>query len=181
MKDDEYISKDDFLCYNCEYEKRCSRASFFQWQPITCPEFRSVKFNIKVNTKDMEIFDKEKFERVLANNAKPKSTGYCARHVRLALEASGLEIATYPPSAYLYVTLLPLYGFKKVKKKIKDYKPQIADIVVWDKNEITRHGHIQGYTNVGWISDFLQKTIYPNSNYPNVWIKGGYSIFRRDE
>lgn len=27
----------------------------------------------------------------------------------------------------------------------------------------------------------LKKTIYPNSNYPNVWIKGGYSIFRRDE
>lgn len=182
MKDNEYISKDDFLCYNCVYEKRCSRASFYQWKPMTCPEFRSVKFeNMKVNVKNMKNFDKEKFERWLANNAKPKSTGYCARHVRLALEASGLEIAIYPPSAYLYKTLLPLYDFKEVKVNIKNYKPKVADIVVWGKNEITRHGHIQGYTNIGWVSDFLQKTIYPNSKHPNVWINGGYSIFRRYE
>ena len=104
-----------------------------------------------------------------------------SRHVRLALEASGLSIAVYPPSAYLYKTLLPLYKFKDITKKIKDYKPEVADIVVWNKNEITRHGHIQGYTSVGWVSDFLQKTIYPNSKHPIVWTNGGYSIFRRYE
>lgn len=47
----------------------------------------------------------------LNNNAKRKSSGWCARYVRTAIEAGGISTAGRPGSAYLYTSYLPTIGF----------------------------------------------------------------------
>lgn len=126
----------------------------------------------------MKKFDKELFAKRLIANRQQTSIGYCAKYVRLAATTAHIAIKQFPPSAYLYADLLPTAGFDQLYVTIAEYTPEIGDIVVWNKNVMTRHGHIQGYTAKGWISDFLQASIYPNRLKKDAWIKGGYAIFR---
>ena len=50
----------------------------------------------------------------LRGNARVKSSGYCARYVRMAIEAGGISTAGRPGSAYLYTSFLPKIGFQPV-------------------------------------------------------------------
>jgi len=124
------------------------------------------------------MFDKELFTKRLIAMKKEKSFGFAARHVRMALEKSGIEFGIYPPSAYMYEGLLEDNGFIKVNVKLSAYTPKLADIIVWNVNQSTRHGYIQAYTEIGWVSDFKQETIYPNEKQKEFWLSGGCSIFR---
>lgn len=124
------------------------------------------------------MFDIEKFEAKLLSIKKEKSTGYCIRHFRVAAQSAGFELSIYPTEAYLYIDFLLESGANIINvKKLENYKPVIGDILIWNPNRIVKSGYIQAYTCLGWVSDFLQQDIFPNS-IKSLWIEGGYTILR---
>ena len=90
-----------------------------------------------------------------------RSSGYCARYVRKALQAAGYEF-TPNPSAYQYATrgTLANAGFSKISN---DMPPQVGDVVVYDRSSRHPHGHIQIFDGTDWVSDFRQNSISPYS------------------
>ncbi|MGP4962976.1 CHAP domain-containing protein [Psychrobacter celer] len=90
-----------------------------------------------------------------------RSTGYCARYVRKALQSAGYEF-TPNPSAYQYATrgTLAQAGFTKISN---DTPHQVGDVIVYDRSSRRPHGHIQIFDGNGWVSDFRQKGISPYS------------------
>lgn len=124
------------------------------------------------------MFDIEKFEAKLLSIKKEKSTGYCMRHFRVAAQSAGFELSIYPTEAYLYINFLLESGANIINvKKLENYKPVVGDILIWNPNRIVKGGYIQAYTSLGWVSDFLQQDIFPNS-MNILWIEGGYTILR---
>ena len=115
-------------------------------------------------------FDLKLFCDTLCSNAQPKSVGYCARYVRQALQAAGVVIVAYPHAAYLYAKLLKDYELPKNEAFI------LGDIVVWDKTDRHKYGHIQALTEQGWVSDFKQRSFYPNWAKKDEWTE--YKVFR---
>lgn len=99
-------------------------------------------------------FNVDKFVSTLSSNAGSSSSGKCARHVRLALNAAGVE-GTAGVSAYMYKDWLPSKGFHEISTSTT---PQAGDIIVNASgyNGKNVHGHVQGYTGSQWISDFKQ-------------------------
>ncbi|QBI04975.1 hypothetical protein EYF70_10795 [Pseudoduganella albidiflava] len=122
-------------------------------------------------------------------NAKPAYSppGECAAYVRLALEAGGLLIKVPTKrygdatgaSACDYGNSLEAVGFKTVFDNNNlmcskvTFKPIAGDVAIFDAFEGHRHGHIQMFNGVQWISDFLQKNIYPDQA-PGLYPGGSY-------
>jgi hypothetical protein len=101
-----------------------------------------------------------------------QSGGACAYSVRTnALIPGGLSSfsSSYPNAAADYGSYLTKAGFKTVSAS--NYSRMIGDIVVFDRSDSHTFGHIEMYTDNGWISDFIQKTMYP-------WAGGSYTIYR---
>ena len=93
-----------------------------------------------------------------------RSSGYCARYVRKALQSAGYEV-TPNASAYQYASLgtLAQAGFTKISN---DMQPQVGDVVVYNRTSNRPHGHIQIFDGNDWVSDFRQNSISPYSgNY----------------
>ncbi len=92
-----------------------------------------------------------------------RSSGYCARYVRKALQSAGYEF-TPNPSAYQYASrgTLASAGFTKISN---DMQPQIGDVVVYDRTSRRPHGHIQIFDGTDWVSDFRQNSISPYSGH----------------
>jgi hypothetical protein len=90
-----------------------------------------------------------------------RSSGYCARYVRKALQSAGYEF-TPNPSAYQYASrgTLAGAGFSKVSNNLP---PQVGDVVVYDRSSKHPHGHIQIFDGGDWVSDFRQNSISPYS------------------
>ena len=90
-----------------------------------------------------------------------RSSGYCARYVRKALQSAGYEF-TPNPSAYQYASrgTLSQAGFTKISN---DMQPQVGDVVVYNRTSSRPHGHIQIFDGTDWVSDFRQKSISPYS------------------
>ncbi|MEN2750188.1 CHAP domain-containing protein [Psychrobacter sp. FBL11] len=90
-----------------------------------------------------------------------RSSGYCARYVRKALQSAGYEF-TPNPSAYQYASrgTLANAGFTKISN---DMTPQVGDVIVYDRSSKRPHGHIQIFDGSGWVSDFRQNSISPYS------------------
>lgn len=125
-------------------------------------------------------WDVEKSVAHLTKKAKPTcpppGEGECAAYVRSALEAGGL-IVSIPkkhyadasgPSACDYGDGLLAIGFKVVFnnrdivcEKI-EFKPIAGDVAIYQRFEGHRHGHIQMFNGIQWISDFPQKNMYPD-------------------
>ena len=112
----------------------------------------------------------DKAVETLNNNALSSSSGYCARYVRYALEAGGVNTNGRPGSAKDYDTFLFKKGFNKVSSLY--YKPITGDIVVMEAfvglKKVHPHGHIQMFNGKKWISDFVQKDFWPGSDYRNA-------------
>lgn len=125
--------------------------------------------------------DLVKFTNNIIKTARERSIGYCAKNVREALENADGIITKIPlyPRDYEPVLLendyVPLVGLT-----IGDYIPQNGDIVIWQKNNASKAGHIQVYVkeNESWYSDFKQHSIFPNFKFSHVWINSGYMIYR---
>ena len=90
-----------------------------------------------------------------------RSSGYCARYVRKALQSAGYEFAPNP-SAYQYATLgtLDKAGFSKISNNMPT---QVGDVIVYDRSSKRPNGHIQIFDGKDWISDFRQNSISPYS------------------
>lgn len=112
----------------------------------------------------------------LTAHAHRSTTGYCAKYVRQALEAGGINTKDHPNSAADYVGYMPKFGFNLLFKGYgdklpKDYTPQKGDIVVIGRVGKHKHGHIAMYNGEQWISDFKQKSfkIYDTIKDYTIW------------
>lgn len=125
--------------------------------------------------------DLVKFTDNIIKTARERSIGYCAKNVREALEKADGIITKIPlyPRDYEPVLLENDY-VALVGLTIGDYIPQNGDIVIWQKNNASKAGHIQVYVKEtqSWYSDFKQHSIFPNFKFSHVWINGGYMIYR---
>ena len=93
--------------------------------------------------------------------AMSRSSGYCARYVRKALQTAGYEF-TPNPSAYQYASrgTLANAGFTKISNNTQH---QVGDVVVYNRSSKHPHGHIQIFDGANWVSDFRQNSISPYS------------------
>lgn len=106
-----------------------------------------------------------------ARAAHSRSTGYCAKYVRRALQSAGYSF-TPNASAYQYATrgTLAEAGFTKLSND--NYQPQVGDVAVFNRTSKNPHGHIQIYDGSQWVSDFKQSKFSPYSTH------NGYSVWR---
>lgn len=108
-------------------------------------------------------------------NAHDKSVSRCALYVRRALQAAGYKV-TPQPSAYMYNNgEMAKMGFKKIPTI--NYRPQVGDVIVFNKTPKNPHGHIQIYSGTQWVSDFKQNImmIYgENHRGYTIWRDGNY-------
>lgn len=109
-----------------------------------------------------------RFVEALRNNCESKSVGKCAKYVRMALNKAGIYFDVNPPAACDYLSKLDEDArFERLTDKC--YEPinveELGIIAVFSRSSITPYGHIQGYTDVGWISDFKQRTFIPGNKY----------------
>lgn len=96
----------------------------------------------------------------LNSNAHQKSTGWCARYVRSALNAGGLGVPHGMPAraAYQYVRILPSNGWQEIPI---EQAGQPCDVVVMDPHPGHKYGHIAMCLGNGrWASDFFQRTMH---------------------
>ena len=115
----------------------------------------------------------------LNNNAQIKSSGWCARYVRTAIEAGGVSTAGRPASAYLYTSFLPKIGFnlvttlfgKSAQAQWSSSDAKQGDISVMSHGQ---HGHICMWNGRQWVSDFFQNNMWPYSG------DGTCAIYRWD-
>ena len=105
--------------------------------------------------------------KYLAGNASKKSTGYCARHVRLALKAGGINDSGHPAAATDYLHYLPKRGFARIPN---GSQLQPGDICVQPAGGSHIYGHICMFTGKAWVSDFIQKNmiVYNGGKWPSV-------------
>lgn len=102
----------------------------------------------------------------IKSHAVKKSTGLCARSVRLALNFAGVHIKPFPDCAIKYHTenVLSDYGFKL----LTEHNPFLnGDICVINHG---KHGHICIYVDGVWYSDFKQLHMIPYEYPCPYWI-----------
>lgn len=124
-------------------------------------------------------FDADRFATHLAKSAGKHSTSSCAKFVRLALKAGGVDTKGHPVSAKLYGPTLTRNGFHEITvEDPENFAFQKGDVVVM---EPTTHGnqagHIAGYDGSDWVSDFTQHGFWPGNAYEKE--KPGYVVYRR--
>ena len=100
--------------------------------------------------------------------------GHCAKAVRLALQAGGINTTIHPVSAKEYGAYLKKWGFLEQSKL--DYFPMMGDIRVFQNYPGgSVHGHIDMYNGAKWVSDSIEKTDWPNPQYKR---DDNFKIFR---
>jgi hypothetical protein len=140
----------------------------------------------------------------LTEHAKPAYSppGQCAQFVRQAIEAGGIAVKVPPKrfkdadgaSACDYGASLLKAGFGVVFDNSAefacqqvDFKPLPGDVSIFQGFEGHRHGHIQMFNGVQWVSDFLQKQRYPDQApglYPGLKyraIEMPFTIYRHPD
>lgn len=111
----------------------------------------------------------------LNRHAHNHSTGFCARAVRLAILAGGVDITPHPPVARLYGHFLRVRGFRAVASS--GYSPQKGDVIVIQSYPGGHPaGHIAMYNGSQWISDFRQRDMWAGPGYRTH--KPSYTIYR---
>ncbi|MFN7504713.1 MAG: hypothetical protein ACK5Q1_04045 [Limnobacter sp.] len=120
-------------------------------------------------------FDINKAIQKLSSIANTSSQGKCALHVRLALDAGGIEVRPTIGQARLYDPVLSSYGFKRSRyskgvlidsSNCTKYSPEAGDIAVIPNVAGSRpEGHIAMFTGKEWISDFKQRDMWGGPIY----------------
>lgn len=115
-------------------------------------------------------WDIDKIVATAASRAGVKSQGKCATYVRQALQAGDLkkQIKGGLGHAYQYAQALPQIGFVPVGN-INSVRPQKGDICVFPRYGSNSgggaaYGHVCIFTGTQWVSDFVQRTMFPNSS-----------------
>ncbi len=102
----------------------------------------------------------------------------CAKHIRLGLEAGGINTAGNPVSAVNYVSFLPKKGFKCIYKSDKtddqitwaNSNCKLGDIAVSSTHK-NKNGHICMFMGVNqWIADAVSPKPRPYSDEGICWI-----------
>ena len=123
---------------------------------------------------NLDGWDLEKTLKHLREHAHDKSTHYCARYVRQALEAGGL-VGFRVPSAKDEIKLntLASIGFKKIAEASDNttspgYTPQAGDIAITFENG----NHAAMYDGTKWIYELRQKglDVYHNKKNSKAYI-----------
>jgi hypothetical protein len=123
-----------------------------------------------------------KFVTWLDENAFHESQGVCAMHIRIGLEAGGLDTTARPDQAKDYGPFLLKVGFTQVSPIPPiDYAPNVGDIMVIQPPSTSKKhaGHIQTWGGKYWISDFKQKGVsapWPGKSYADD--KPPYAVYR---
>ncbi len=123
-------------------------------------------------------FNIDKAVKELNSNSNSNSLGKCAKFVRFALEAGGINTNGRPGSAKDYDSFLENRGFSVINKS--GYTPKVGDIVVIESfqgKNFHEHGHIQMWNGEKWVSDFRQSGFWPGGDYRNS--KPSYKIIRK--
>ncbi|WP_051889498.1 hypothetical protein, partial [Schleiferia thermophila] len=128
-------------------------------------------------------FDVDKAVNWLNNNAHESwkdAKGECAKYIRLALEAGGLNTTGHPVAAWQYSSFLPKLGFTSVNT-INYVKGDIAVMKGYpgataDPKTGIPYGHIQMFNGTQWVSDFKQRDFWPGVGYRTN--KPAFEIFR---
>ena len=139
----------------------------------------------------MPTFDKKKFAKFLTDNVSPApfGVGMCARYVRHALAAAGVSPATWPVAAKDWGPSLTNIGFKEFAKDgylavggafnacgTEPFVPALGDVVVMQGTSTSTHGHMAGHTGTAWVSDFVQRELWPGPGYRKE--KPAYVVYR---
>jgi type VI secretion system secreted protein VgrG len=124
------------------------------------------------------VLDIEKAVQKLVSIANASSQGKCALHVRLALDAGGIEVRPTIGQARLYDPVLTRYGFTRSRyskgvlidsSSCANYLPEAGDIAVIPNVAGGRpEGHIAMFTGKEWISDFKQRDMWGGPLYRNA-------------
>lgn len=130
--------------------------------PIQSPilKFRDNPFRVPTNL-NLQDWDLNKTLQHLRKHANDKSTHYCARAVREALEAGGLTGFRVPNAKdEEKLHTLESIGFVKIadatdNKVSPGYTPQAGDIAISYENG----NHASMYDGTRWISDFKQNDL----------------------
>ena len=115
----------------------------------------------------------------LNNNAYPKyikkKCGWCAKSIRLALEAGGIDTQIHPRSAKNYGPYLLKWGFEPISST--GYTPVAGDIRVFQPYVGgSIYGHINMYNGSKWVSDFVENGFWPGPGYQKN--QPEYKIYR---
>lgn len=120
-------------------------------------------------------FDKASAAKWITKNALPPFGNHkCATYVRQALEAGGLNAAAHPARAKDWGPTLVCLGFRPVSAA--GYIPSVGDVIVMKGTSASVSGHIELYDGTNWVSDFVQREIWPGPSYRSE--KPKYQIFR---
>lgn len=96
-------------------------------------------------------------------------TSHCARAIRLALEAGGINTSGHPIPARDYGTSLTRWGFTTVTNSTTEHRK--GDIRVWQPTPGgNSNGHIDMWNGNEWESDFKENNEFPGlgyGQYPN--------------
>ena len=109
----------------------------------------------------------------LHKNAGAGAKHVCAKYVRMALEAGGINTSTRPTWAWKYINWLPTVGFKMIGKisRSSGFSPEPGDIAVYQQgNNPSVPGHICMWTGAEWASDFKQKSAFVYSSTNEAYI-----------
>ena len=103
--------------------------------------------------------------------------GKCARAVRLAIDAGGIDTdvrGTSSTSAKDYGANLEVWGFEEINKE--NYVPQKGDVRIIQPPQGETHGHMNMYNGERWVSDFIERDYWPGPAYRRE--EPDYQIFR---
>jgi hypothetical protein len=107
------------------------------------------------------MWNKQKAIMHLNAHALPKSNKDCAKFTRQAIEAGGV-ILTGHRHAKDYGPSLTAAGFGPITDT-GIYLP--GDVVVINGYATHESGHMAMFNGTNWVSDFVQKDLYPGSGY----------------
>ncbi|MBV8043726.1 CHAP domain-containing protein [Pluralibacter sp.] len=106
-------------------------------------------------------------------HAQPQSTGNCAHYVTKAIRnGGGLNIPNTRSAKDIGITLVNA-GFRLVYDQ-----PHAGDVAVIQSIPHHDHGHVCIYDGQQWISDFVQRSMYPGPGYREL--HPHYELFRHD-
>lgn len=121
-------------------------------------------------------FDADKAVEKLHRQLEPGPTGYCARYVKRALAAGGLDVGHGVESAKDMGPALEKAGFEPIAKE--GYKPQKGDVIVIQPYPGGRpDGHVAMHDGKDWTSDYRQRDQWGGQGYRTH--QPPYQIYRR--
>ncbi len=99
----------------------------------------------------------------LNSKAQPKSTFWCAKYVREAIGAGGLQLEPMA-EARLYGPSLKKAGFAETSTSAPPFKT--GDVVVIQSTSTVAPGHMAMFNGTIWVSDYRQTgSIYPGGTF----------------